>query len=103
MEFAVDKTGNKMFGLIEMEHGFTGARLFATLERERIDTLVPRTCSSPPSVTPRPRVAPVAEERRVVAGDESGRVSRPAGELPRESFRSTHRASRWNSVGRCPP
>src|SRR5580692_4930115 len=26
MEFAVDKTGNKMFGLIEMEHGFTGAR-----------------------------------------------------------------------------
>jgi hypothetical protein len=26
MEFAVDTTGNKMFGLIEMEHGFTGAR-----------------------------------------------------------------------------
>lgn len=26
MEFAVDSTGNKMFGLIEMEHGFTGAR-----------------------------------------------------------------------------
>ena len=26
MEFAVDKTGNKMFGLLEMEHGFTGAR-----------------------------------------------------------------------------
>lgn len=26
MEFAVDKTGNKMFGLVELEHGFTGAR-----------------------------------------------------------------------------
>ena len=26
MEFAVDKTGNKLFGLIELEHGFTGCR-----------------------------------------------------------------------------
>jgi hypothetical protein len=26
MEFAVDRTGNKCFGLIELEHGFTGAR-----------------------------------------------------------------------------
>ena len=26
MEFAVSEDGNKCFGLIEMEHGFTGAR-----------------------------------------------------------------------------
>jgi hypothetical protein len=26
MEFAVDKTGNKMFGLMELDQGFTGAR-----------------------------------------------------------------------------
>src|SRR5665213_4600764 len=25
-EFAVNRSGNKMFGLVEMEHGFTGAR-----------------------------------------------------------------------------
>src|SRR4051794_32039842 len=26
MEFAVDRSGNKLFGLVELEHGFTGAR-----------------------------------------------------------------------------
>jgi hypothetical protein len=39
MEFAVDKTGNKMFGLIELEHGFNGARFALGLRNSHDKTM----------------------------------------------------------------
>jgi hypothetical protein len=39
MEFAVDKTGNKMFGLIELEEGFTGARFALGLRNSHDKTM----------------------------------------------------------------
>jgi hypothetical protein len=47
-------------------------RSFAKLVLERIARASTPACSPPPFLAPRPRVAPVAEERRVVAGDAVG-------------------------------
>ena len=39
MEFAVDRSGNKMFGLVEMEHGFTGARFALGIRNSHDQTM----------------------------------------------------------------
>lgn len=39
MEFAVDKTGNKCFGLLELSHGFTGARFALGLRNSHDKTM----------------------------------------------------------------
>lgn len=38
-EFAVDRTGNKMFGLLELEHGFSGARFAIGLRNSHDKTM----------------------------------------------------------------
>lgn len=39
MEFAVDRTGNKMFGLMELDHGFNGARFALGLRNSHDKTM----------------------------------------------------------------
>jgi hypothetical protein len=39
MEFAVNRNGNKMFGLVEMEHGFTGARFALGIRNSHDQTM----------------------------------------------------------------
>ena len=38
-EYAVDKTGNKLFGVLELEHGFTGARFALALRNSHDKTM----------------------------------------------------------------
>ena len=39
MEFAVDRAGNKMFGLVELEHGFAGARFALGIRNSHDQTM----------------------------------------------------------------